>query len=98
MTMNEMEKKRAEEASFSAAEMKKMIIDHLSDISSIAAIGITRDCSLTRDISLDSLDKVELMMWCEKIFDIAITPCEENDIETVGNLLDTVESKKKWRK
>ena len=93
MTMNEMEKKRAEEAPFSAAETKKMVIDHLSEISGISETGITPNCDISRDLSLDSLDKVELVMWCEKNFNITISADEEENIKTVEQLLSTIERK-----
>ena len=96
--MKEMDALYAKESPYTAAEMKDEVINHLSEVSFIAPTGINRSCSLRKDISLDSLDEVELMMWCEKTFELAINHEEEVAISTVGDLLDTIERKKIWRK
>lgn len=95
--MKELDLMYAEPSLYTVAEMEKMIFDYLAEVSYIAAEGINRSCSLTNDISLDSLDKMELLMWCEKTFVLAIDDSEATKINTVGDILDTVRRKKTWR-
>jgi acyl carrier protein len=47
---------------------------------------ITKDTPI-QDLGLDSLDIVELQMEFEKRYDVEV-PDPENDIKTVGDLLD----------
>lgn len=54
---------------------------------------ITRDDRLSEDLGADSLDAVELIMNIEDEFDISISDDEAQDIKTVGQLVDFVDSK-----
>ena len=55
---------------------------------------ITRDASFTNDLGADSLDTVELIMEFEKEFDMTIPDEDAEQIATVGDAVDYVESKK----
>lgn len=52
-----------------------------------------RDVIFRKDTGMDSLDKVELIIECEKEFDISIHDQDAEDIETVGQLSDYIENK-----
>lgn len=54
---------------------------------------ITREARLSEDLGADSLDAVELIMNIEDEFDISISDDEAQDIKTVGELVDFVDSK-----
>ncbi|MEM0962642.1 MAG: acyl carrier protein [Bacteroidota bacterium] len=55
---------------------------------------VTRDASFTNDLGADSLDTVELIMEFEKEFDMTIPDEDAEQIATVGDAVDYVESKK----
>ena len=54
-----------------------------------------RDSELVKDLDLDSLDRVELAMQLEDAFGVRITDEEVDnpDLDSVGALIDLVESK-----
>ena len=55
---------------------------------------VVREASFTNDLGADSLDTVELIMELEKEFDMTIPDEDAEQIGTVGDAIDYVESKK----
>ena len=55
---------------------------------------VTRDASFTNDLGADSLDTVELIMEFEKEFDMTIPDEDAEQIATVGDAVDYVETNK----
>lgn len=70
--------------------IKEIIVEKLG----VDMADITRDASFTNDLGADSLDTVELIMEFEKEFDMTIPDEDAENIGTVGNAIDYVESKK----
>ena len=48
---------------------------------------------LTDDLGLDSLDKTDLMMWCEKEFKVSINSYESENIQTLDQLCKYIENR-----
>ena len=72
-----------------AAGVRQAITDQAGYINS----EITDEKRLEIDLSLDRLDVVELVMNVEEIFDIEIAEEEAEKVNTVGDLIRTVEAK-----
>ena len=53
---------------------------------------ITTQSLLTADLGLDSLDKVELVMDCEKEFNVVFR-YDEVEVDTIQDLIDVIKSK-----
>tara|TARA_B100000609_G_C17041436_1_gene344014 strand:+ start:454 stop:690 length:237 start_codon:yes stop_codon:yes gene_type:complete len=54
---------------------------------------ITDDANFTKDLGADSLDTVELIMEFEKEFDLTIEDSDAEKIQTVGNVVEYLNSK-----
>jgi len=72
-------------------EVKKIIVDKLG----VNEEEITREASFTNDLGADSLDTVELIMEFEKTFDISIPDEKAENILTVAQAIDYLESQVK---
>lgn len=72
-------------------EVKKIIVDKLG----VNEEEITREASFTNDLGADSLDTVELIMEFEKTFDISIPDEKAENILTVGQAVEYLESQVK---
>lgn len=72
-----------------AAEVRQAITDQAGYINS----EITDEKRLGIDLCLDRLDVVELVMNVEEIFGIEIAEEEAEKVNTVGDLIRTVEAK-----
>ena len=70
--------------------IKAIIVEKLG----VDEADITREASFTNDLGADSLDTVELIMEFEKEFDMTIPDEDAEQIATVGDAVDYVESKK----
>ena len=70
--------------------IKAIIVEKLG----VDEADITRDASFTNDLGADSLDTVELIMEFEKEFDMTIPDEDAEQIATVGDAVDYVDSKK----
>lgn len=53
---------------------------------------ITRETSFVNDLGADSLDTVELIMELEEEFDLMIPESAAEQIQTVGQAIDFIES------
>ncbi len=74
-----------------AERVSKIIVDKLG----VEASEVTPEASFTNDLGADSLDTVELIMEFEKEFDIAIPDDQAENIQTVGQAIDYLESNSK---
>lgn len=54
---------------------------------------VTREANFSADLGADSLDTVELIMEFEKAFDTQIPDQDAQQIKTVGDAIDYIESK-----
>ena len=71
-----------------ANRVKQIIVDKLG----VDESEVTNEASFTNDLGADSLDTVELIMEFEKEFDISIPDEQAENIQTVGQAIDFVES------
>jgi len=71
-----------------AEKVAKIIIDKLG----VEESEITPEASFTNDLGADSLDTVELIMEFEKEFEINIPDDKAENIATVGDAVEYVES------
>ena len=72
-------------------KMKKLIADRLE----IDESKITLDSSFRQDLGADSLDIVELVMAMEEEFEVEIPDEEAENIKTVGDAINYINSHKK---
>ena len=70
--------------------IKEIIVEKLG----VDMADITPEASFTNDLGADSLDTVELIMEFEKEFDMTIPDEDAENIATVGDAIDYVDSKK----
>ena len=72
-----------------------MVFDHvkesLADILSCDADKIELDTDLVRDLGVDSIDTVELIMAVEDTYDIKISDKDAEDLKTVGDVVEFIE-------
>jgi acyl carrier protein len=71
--------------------VKKIIVDKLG----VDEAEITNEASFTNDLGADSLDTVELIMEFEKEFDISIPDDQAENIQTVGQAIEYLQSQVK---
>ena len=73
-----------------ASRVKAIIVDKLGvDVNEVVG-----EASFTNDLGADSLDTVELIMEFEKEFDIQIPDDQAENIATVGQAIQYIESSK----
>ena len=72
-------------------KVKQIIIDKLG----VDGSEVTNEASFTNDLGADSLDTVELIMEFEKEFDVSIPDEQAENIQTVGQAVDYLETHKK---
>ncbi len=70
-------------------KIKEIIIDKLG----VEENKITSDARFIEDLGADSLDTVELIMQFEEEFDIEISDEDAENLNTVGNSIDYINSK-----
>ena len=73
-----------------ASKVSAIIVEKLG----VDESDISPEASFTNDLGADSLDTVELIMEFEKEFDMTIPDEDAEQIATVGDAVDYVESKK----
>ena len=62
-----------------------------ADILSCDADKIELDTDLVRDLGVDSIDTVELIMAVEDTYDIKISDKDAEDLKTVGDVVEFIE-------
>jgi acyl carrier protein len=71
-----------------AEKVTKIIVDKLG----VDETEVTKEASFTNDLGADSLDTVELIMEFEKEFDISIPDEQAENIQSVGQAIEYLES------
>ena len=72
------------------SRVKAIIVDKLG----VSESEVTTEASFTNDLGADSLDTVELIMEFEKEFDIQIPDDQAENIATVKQAVEYIESSK----
>lgn len=72
-------------------KVRQIIIDKLG----VDGSEVTNEASFTNDLGADSLDTVELIMEFEKEFDVSIPDEQAENIQTVGQAVEYLETQKK---
>lgn len=75
-------------------EVMKKVTACIVDTCSLAPEKVTGSATLKKDLALDSLDSVELIMNLEELFDIAIEDEEAEKFTTVDELVKYIISKR----
>lgn len=65
--------------------------ESLANILSCDADKIELDTDLVRDLGVDSIDTVELIMAVEDTYDIKISDKDAEDLKTVGDVVEFIE-------
>ena len=65
--------------------------ESVADILSCDADKIELDTDLVRDLGVDSIDTVELIMAVEDTYDIKISDKDAEDLKTVGDVVEFIE-------
>jgi len=73
-----------------ADKVKQIIVDKLG----VDESEVTNEASFTNDLGADSLDTVELIMEFEKEFDVSIPDEQAENIQTVGQAVEYLQSQK----
>lgn len=68
--------------------VKEVVAQHLN----VPKSEVTREKNFIQDFQADSLDLVELVMELEEEFDIQIPEDAADNIKTVGDAIDYIES------
>ena len=71
-------------------EIEATIVARLSEISGVDPQNIQRQNRLIHDLYMDSLDKMEFIMWMEATFGVKITWQQGEELRTVGQAVDIV--------
>ena len=71
-----------------SSKVTAIIVDKLG----VDESEVTSEASFTNDLGADSLDTVELIMELEEEFDLMIPESAAEQIQTVGQAIDFIES------
>lgn len=77
------------------SEILKKFTDIIVDKLGVDEADVTLQSKFTDDLGCDSLDTVELVMACEKEFNISIPDEEAENMETVNDVVVFIEKNKK---
>ena len=75
------------------SEMKEQLRTMLSATSGLPGSSITDDANLSRDLGLDSLDTVDLVLQMEDKFHVTIPDEDYPKLQTVGQICKYLEQK-----
>lgn len=74
------------------SEILSFVVEQVENLCNRSCEGkVTEKTSLENDADLDSLDFVEIIMRCEKEFNISIPDDHAINFKTVGELVDFIE-------
>ncbi|MGA2500342.1 MAG: phosphopantetheine-binding protein, partial [Tepidisphaeraceae bacterium] len=76
---------RPEDLANVPAATRQLVLDHLREVSGIAANDLRHDARLANDLGLDSLARAELLVWLEKEF--GFPQSGPDSLQTVGEVL-----------
>ncbi len=77
------------------SEIEEQIVPIIAEKLGVNPSEVTLDASFTNDLGADSLDTVELMLDFEKKFGIAIPDDQQENINTVGDVIRLIEEEQK---
>ena len=77
------------------SEIQAKVVEIIVDKQGVKETEVVPEASFTAHLGADSLDSVELIMECEKAFDIQIPDEDAEKITTVGAAIEYVEAHKK---
>ena len=69
-------------------KVQKVVVERLG----VESADVTMEASFKEDLGADSLDTVELVMELEEAFDIEISDEDAAGIQTVGDVVNYIES------
>ena len=69
----------------------EQVKDSLADIKSVNRDTIEMDTNLSKDLGVDSIDAVELIMAVEEVYDITISVKEAEELITVADIVEYIE-------
>ena len=72
------------------------VIEIISEALIVDEIEVTADSDIT-DLGADSLDVIDIIVKCEKEFDINIPHEDEDKFSTVGNIVEYIEKRIKGK-
>jgi len=72
--------------------IEEQVIDVVAEQLAVEKGKITRETSFVNDLGADSLDTVELIMELEDTFDTTIPESAAEQIQTVGQAIDFIET------
>ena len=72
--------------------IEEQVINVVAEQLAVDKVKITRETSFVNDLGADSLDTVELIMELEDTFDTTIPESAAEQIQTVGQAIDFIES------
>lgn len=72
--------------------IEEQVINVVADQLAVDKVKINRATSFVNDLGADSLDTVELIMELEEEFDLMIPESAAEQIQTVGQAIDFIES------
>ena len=72
-------------------EILNEIVPIIAEKLSVDPSEVTMEASFTNDLGADSLDTVELMMEFEKSFNLSIPDDQQENIQTVGDVVKLIE-------
>jgi acyl carrier protein len=76
------------------ADVKSKVVEIIVKKLGVEETQVTDQANFTKDLGADSLDTVELIMEFEKEFEITIEDSDAEKIQTVGDVVKYLESKK----
>lgn len=77
------------------SEIEEQIVPIIAEKLGVNPSEVTLDASFTNDLGADSLDTVELMLDFEKKFGIAIPDDQQENINTVCDVIRLIEEEQK---
>jgi acyl carrier protein len=75
-----------------SVSIEEQVINVVAEQLAVDKVKITRETSFVNDLGADSLDTVELIMELEEEFDLMIPESAAEQIQTVGQAIDFIET------
>jgi acyl carrier protein len=76
------------------SEVQEKVVKIIVDKLGVKESEVTPEATFTGDLGADSLDTVELVMEFEKAFDVQVADEEAEKFQTVGDVINYIESHK----
>ena len=76
------------------SEIQEKVVKIIVDKLGVKESEVTPEATFTGDLGADSLDTVELVMEFEKAFDVQVADEEAEKFQTVGDVINYIESHK----